>query len=192
MEIKDFVKVYDKVLPVPAVCNLIKYANTLKFSPAGIVGNNNENLIETSIRNNGLYSLKKSGHKLTDVQWTNILIRTISNTLNYYFREECNLDPSHNWKAITDISILKYEEGGFYKFHHDHGFGIPRTMSTIYLLNNDYEGGELCFRNPDGTGEYTIPKKANTMVVWPSNFLYQHTVKPVTKGTRFSVVGWAL
>ena len=32
----------------------------------------------------------------------------------------------------------------------------------------------------------------NRMIIWPSTFLYPHTVKPVTKGTRYSVVAWAL
>jgi predicted 2-oxoglutarate/Fe(II)-dependent dioxygenase YbiX len=69
---------------------------------------------------------------------------------------------------------------------------IPRTMSCILLLNNDYEGGNLCFRNPDGSGEWEVEVKPNRMIIWPSNFLYPHTVKPVTKGKRYSVVAWAL
>tara|TARA_R100000697_G_scaffold121409_1_gene148439 strand:- start:2922 stop:3107 length:186 start_codon:yes stop_codon:yes gene_type:complete len=60
------------------------------------------------------------------------------------------------------------------------------------LLNNDYEGGEICFRYPDTTGEWLIDKKPGRIIVWPSNFLYPHRVKPVTKGTRYSVVSWAL
>jgi len=69
---------------------------------------------------------------------------------------------------------------------------IPRTLSFIYLINDDYEGGELIFATPDFKNDLTIEKKKNTLIVWPSNFMYPHMVKPVTKGTRFSVVGWAL
>ena len=65
-------------------------------------------------------------------------------------------------------------------------------MSCILLLNNDYEGGNLCFRNPDGSGEWEVEVKPNRMIIWPSNFLYPHTVKPVTRGKSYSVVAWAL
>ena len=46
---------------------------------------------------------------------------------------------------IIDISALRYDEGCFYKLHTDHHTNIPRTLSMIFLLNNDYEGGELVF-----------------------------------------------
>ena len=97
-----------------------------------------------------------------------------------------------SWNRIIDISFLKYHEGGFYKWHTDHCAQIPRTISAIFILNNDYDGGELCFRNPDGSEEIMMDKKANSLIIWPSNFLYPHTVKPIKKGTRFSIVGWAL
>ena len=97
-----------------------------------------------------------------------------------------------DWERISDINVLKYEQSGFYTWHTDHFAAIPRTMSCILLLNNDYEGGNLCFRNPDGSGEMEIEVKPNRMIIWPSNFLYPHTVKPVTKGIRYSVVAWAL
>ena len=88
------------------------------------------------------------------------------------------------------IQILKYEQGGFYVEHTDHFSGRPRTLSGIYFLNNDYEGGDLIF-NLDNK-DYKIEKKPNRFIVWPSNFLYPHRVTPVTKGVRYSVVTWIL
>ena len=101
-------------------------------------------------------------------------------------------DPNPKFLKIKTIDVLKYKEGGFYKYHVDHFDKEPRTFSCILLLNNDYEGGELCFRYPDTTREWTVEKKAGRIIVWPSNFLYPHSVKPVTKGTRYSVVSWAV
>ena len=31
----------------------------------------------------------------------------------------------------------------------------------------------------------------NRLIIWPSNFLFPHSVLPVTKGLRYSVVAWA-
>ena len=50
-------------------------------------------------------------------------------------------------------------------------------------------------RHLDYRGEFReliIEKKSNRMIVWPSNFLYPHAVKPVTEGIRYSIVSWAL
>ena len=75
----------------------------------------------------------------------------------------------------------------------DHGPNNPRTISLIYLLNNDYEGGDLIFFDETKKDqEYIVEKKANRAILFPSNFVFKHTVTPVKKGTRFSVVGWAL
>ena len=66
--------------------------------------------------------------------------------------------------------------------------GIP-ILSIITLLNEDYEGGEFCFKLGDKEVEYEI--KAGECLVWPSLFMYPHYVKPVTKGERQSFVVWA-
>ena len=60
------------------------------------------------------------------------------------------------------------------------------------MVNENYKGGELCFKYPKIDKITTIEKKENRMVIWPSNFLYPHMVKPVTEGERYSVVAWAL
>ena len=101
----------------------------------------------------------------------------------------------HDFQAngIKDIQLLKYETGGFYTWHIDHaGEIIPRTMSCILFLNDDYKGGELMFRDPNGENEMAIKPKSSRLIIWPSSFMYPHTVKPVIEGTRYSVVAWAV
>ena len=93
-------------------------------------------------------------------------------------------------RCFEPLQLLKYEKGGFYRKHVDHFTDIPRTLSFIYFLNNDYEGGELIFKL--GTGDIKIENKPNRLVIWPSNYLYPHEVTTVTKGTRYSLVTWAL
>ena len=58
-------------------------------------------------------------------------------------------------------------------------------------MNNDYEGGELVFYDPDQkSNPYKINVKPGRMIMWPSNFLYPHEVRKVTKGTRYSIISW--
>ena len=59
---------------------------------------------------------------------------------------------------INDIQVLKYGKGGHYKFHTDHNTRIPRHYSCIFMINDDYEGGDLCFKYPKSEKITTIEK----------------------------------
>ena len=63
--------------------------------------------------------------------------------------------------------------------------GVP-TMSFVGVLNDDYEGGEFVMWEDE-----LIELKQGSILVFPSNYLYPHTVMPITKGTRYSFVSWA-
>jgi len=192
MEIKNFIKIYDEVLPWKVVSNLIRFANVSNFEEAKIGGD--EKTIggrsDFNIRKTYTLYLNKAHNSLSNVHWHNLLESYFVKGLTRYKFDANILD--FQYGRVFDIEILKYENTGFYTWHVDHFSEIPRTMSCILLLNNDYEGGNLYFRNPDGSGEWEVEVKPNRMIIWPSNFLYPHTVKPVTKGTRYSVVAWSL
>jgi hypothetical protein len=190
MEIKNFIKIYDEVLPWSALSNLIRFANSQGFEKTKVGGIGEDATINFNIRKTYTLPLFNSNKSLSNVHWHNILINTFGNFLKKYPKDLNILD--FNILEINNIEILKYQDTGFYTWHVDHFAKIPRTMSCILLLNNDYEGGNLCFRNPDSSGEWEVEVKPNRLIIWPSNFLYPHTVKPVTKGTRYSVVAWAL
>jgi PKHD-type hydroxylase len=51
---------------------------------------------------------------------------------------------------------------------------------------DEYEGGELelCL----GGEPFVVPREQGTLITFPSYVL--HRVKPTTKGTRHSLVGW--
>lgn len=89
-------------------------------------------------------------------------------------------------KSHNPYKILKYEVGGKFESHMDDGGGNFRRVSTVYYLNDDYEGGELCF--PQFGIE--LKPKAGDMIVFPSAYVYSHSVKPVTSGNRFSIASW--
>ena len=85
-----------------------------------------------------------------------------------------------------------------YKNMHSNFNGKVRKLSVSVSLNDSsqYSGGELefDFRNRDPGLKTTVQceeiKSPGTVVVFPS-FLW-HRVKPVTKGTRYSLVMWNL
>ncbi len=93
---------------------------------------------------------------------------------------------------MTEIRLNRYGEGRDMKEHNDHISSIFKTkdrgipiLSIIGLLNDDFEGGELYINNKP------IDFKRGDVLIFPSNFVYPHKVKPVTKGERYSYVSWA-
>lgn len=113
----------------------------------------------------------------------------------------------YNIGEVEDIQFTKYSTGQFYDWHmdikEDEPFNINnnycRKLSLIIPLSapSEYEGGEIEFRSlhssPDG--KYAPPllskdafKEQGTMLIFPS--IIWHRVKPVTKGTRHSLVAW--
>jgi PKHD-type hydroxylase len=78
---------------------------------------------------------------------------------------------------------------GHYGMHIDKTLnGAVRKLSITIQLSSpeDYEGGELALQFEKDAD--IMPKELGKMIVFPSYVL--HEVKPVTKGTRYSLVGW--
>lgn len=145
---------------------------------------------EKKIRDTSNINLSPHHQSYTARHWANYLGAKFTQALSVYSKQ-------YNFASfpglqLIDMQVLKYKEQGHYTFHVDHCNEIPRTMSMILLLNDDYQGGELCFADPNGSNENKVKNKKGRMILWPSNFLYPHKVSPVTKGTRYSIVCWAL
>lgn len=97
-----------------------------------------------------------------------------------------------NWNGYTKVRFNRYVTDTNMKLHCDHirsmfdgaRKGVP-ILSIVGALNDDYEGGDLVFWDSE-----KISLKAGQIMVFPSNFMYPHEVKSVTKGVRYSYVSW--
>jgi len=92
----------------------------------------------------------------------------------------------------TNFRVNKYEEGGFMSehadaIHHSHGqqYGFPE-VSILFFLNTEYEGGEFV------VADTMYKPKKNSAIIFPANFMFPHYVKPITKGTRYSIITWLM
>lgn len=192
MNLKELIKVYDEVISPSAISSIIKWLHFQKYVKGGVVGENSNTVIEKEIRDVAILPLLgNSDSGLTFRHWSNFLSFVFKNGIQRYAQE---VSPIHGTatSALEDISILRYEKGGHYKLHTDAVTTIPRQLSCILMLNNDYEGGNLRFADPKKNEVYlTLDVKPGRLVIWPSNFAFPHGVLPVTKGTRFVVVAWA-
>ena len=82
------------------------------------------------------------------------------------------------------LSISKYIKGASMGPHVD-DYGVANTptplMSAVLYLNDDYEGGELYFKNQD----VLIKPEAGSVVVFPSVSPFYHESKEIISGNKY-------
>jgi hypothetical protein len=91
-----------------------------------------------------------------------------------------------DFKNHYSWDILKYGVGQKFTNHIDDHTDYPRRVSTVYYMNDNYEGGLIHFPRFN----VSFKPRANQMILFPSNYIYNHSVVPVTEGTRYAVVSW--
>ena len=102
----------------------------------------------------------------------------------------------YNIQELEKVKILRYENGGKYKWHTDCGAKetSTRKLTAVIQLSDEtkYEGGDLEFGITDNSGEnnYTAPRTRGSITIFPA-FL-SHRVTSVTKGRRYSLITWMM
>jgi|TARA_R100001530_G_scaffold28028_1_gene22276 hypothetical protein len=140
--------------------------------------------LDTNIRRVKGYSLDFTTP--TNLFYWNFVKQEI-NRLYFHYKYKFPLMMSNK---INQIDLLKYKRGGNYQVHTDHFTTSPRVLSIIMNLNSDYEGGDLVFTDQKEKEIKRCKLEKGSMLFFPSNFLFPHTVKPITKGTRYNIVAW--
>jgi Rps23 Pro-64 3,4-dihydroxylase Tpa1-like proline 4-hydroxylase len=164
----------------------------LKWMPAPVkTGSGSEATVEYKIRDTDSIGIPYKG-KIEDT-FSNSDSETFYINLNNLFFK--NFDPiEKNYMAAYEIGsdwhatygILKYGPGQQFTNHIDDNPTYHRRISTVYYLNENYTGGEINFPRFN----ITFKPKANQMLVFPSTYVYNHSVFPVIDGTRYAVVSW--
>ena len=196
---------YFKSALTPRFCDeVIKYALQQKDSIARTGGFNKPKLSKEDVKN--IQRKRKS-----DLVWFNDtwIYKEI-----HPFVHEANRRAGWNfeWDRSESCQFTKYKEGQYYDWHcdrwdkpyenkgPDHGKIRKLSMTCQLTDGSEYSGGELefDFRNyePHQREESKHLRKATeilpkgSVIVFPS-FVW-HRVKPVTSGTRYSLVVWHL
>ena len=93
-------------------------------------------------------------------------------------------------KALTRLIVSRYTIGQTYGLHVDNALmqGLRTDLSfTLFLSDPDsYDGGALVIE--DHFEARAIKLSAGDLILYPATTL--HRVDPITRGTRFAVVGW--
>ena len=180
--------VFDKAIPERYCNHLIKYGNQ-KQSSLGLT--------------NGI-TKRDSNVVWLDDKWIYRLIHPYIHTANR------NAGWNFEWDFSESCQFTKYNLNQYYDWHCDswespygeqeknkNYRGKIRKLSVTCQLTDEseYVGGELEFQfrnreDPTLTVEATEAKRKGTIIVFPS-YIW-HRVKPITSGTRYSLVLWNL
>ena len=179
----------------PEICDKIIQHGKDKLISAVVVDSKTKTSIDQTPRNSYVSWLSD--------QWIYDLI------LPYI--KDANTQAGWNWNfdCIEPIQFTKYGIDQFYDWHPDGGSDclsvytnqsdstkngkIRKISVTINLVDgNDYEGGSLQFDLGISGGIQTCDqiKPKGSIVIFPS--FIPHRVTAITKGTRYSLVMWAL
>lgn len=158
-----------------------------ELTPAGVESATGERRVAAERRS--------AAHLFVDPEhWVGSLVTHFAHLGNMIWRRDIS--------GLGTLSIVRYDEGGHFDWHIDDvayraqsypglGAGLDRKISVSVNLSDpsDYEGGDLEFR--DGLGRPVAGpdlRPRGSVVVFPSSV--GHRVTPVTRGSRFALVGW--
>ncbi len=155
------------------------------------VKENSDPMVNKKTRDTSTFGIPYKG-KIEEVTVLSLTDAFINNVNNLFFEhfDPIEKDYMADYGIFTEwhdtYGILKYGEGQQFTNHIDDHPSYHRRISTVYYLNDNYTGGEINFPRFN----VTLKPKANQMIVFPSTYVYNHSVSPVIEGERYAVVSW--
>lgn len=177
--------VYDNIDELPSDIEIGMMATGLTWSSAGVDGGNNKN-----IRDTDSVSIPYIGQ--VDEDFNNTLDAFNKNVANIFFEILNPIEKDYMnsygvyFETHDNYEILKYGLGQKFTNHIDDHPHYHRRISMVFYLNENYEGGEIVFPRFN----LTYKPKSNEVILFPSTYVYNHSVLPVISGTRYCVVSW--
>ena len=183
MNVKEYIGYYKNVVPDSLCKSIMNY--DYKFQPSTYANHKGKTTNSDERVQMDEYWVRRGN--VDDADYEDIK-KSFERVIKKYSKEF----PLFSVQHTTDFRINRYSVGGFMSnhvdnIHHSHGqqYGYPQVSALLYL-NNDYEGGEFYV-----AGKMFEPERGSA-IIFPSNFMFPHEAKAVTKGTRWSVVTWLM
>ena len=158
---------------------------------AASVKESTDPMVNKKTRDTSTFGIPYKG-KIEDVSVQSLGDALLNNLNNLFFEsfDPIERDYMETYGIFTEshdsYGVLKYGEGQQFTNHIDDHPTYHRRISTVYYLNENYTGGEINFPRFG----VTLKPKANQMIVFPSTYVYNHSVSPVIEGERYAVVSW--
>jgi SM-20-related protein len=170
-------------------------ARAAAADPATVRQQGTEYIVDEEVRRTQLARVSEASEQLVEHR-----LKALKGTLERHFRVTTS--------GIRWPQFLVYREGDFFRPHADSSAAVDapavatgRRVSIVMFLNGEgdraddesYAGGSLTFyglmrdARADDRG-FPVTGEAGLLVAFPSQLV--HSVTPVTRGMRFTVVSW--
>ena len=205
MNLTNYYWYFQSAIPSRICDDIVKYGQQLQDQMAVTGGNGDRKLNQKEIKD--LKTKRDSNIVWMNDRWVYREIQP------YVHQANANAGWNFEWDFSESCQFTKYKKGQYYDWHcdswdkpydkpntPDHGKIRKLSMTCQLTDGSEYSGGELefDFRNYDphmrDESKHRIQCKEilpkGSIIVFPS-FVW-HRVKPVTAGTRYSLVVWHL
>jgi PKHD-type hydroxylase len=193
MELQNYYWCFQGALPNRICDDIVAYGNALKEETGVTFGYDPDNM--TPNQQKELEQKRKSNVVWMDARWIYRELHPLVHEAN------SNAGWNYHWDWSEPCQFTKYDgsKKQHYDWHTDAGLranenGKIRKLSmTVALVDgNEYEGGdfEINMSSPEKENIHVVKqaKIKGSVTIFPS-FVW-HRVKPVTAGTRYSLVNW--
>ena len=193
MDIQKAIVQFDGMFNKRLISRLVDYISSQELSQMGIFKKGNCDI--TDIRNVKGFTCESNIpiQNITNKDMSKyVFLRYIHKELFVHLINYKTKFPEFNYTDISQTDFLRYEANGKYEIHVHNAPGIYRNLSIIVNLNEGYEGGDFVFFDPFNKKDiiHRVSLKTGSVLMFPSNFLFPHSIKPIIKGTRYSLVCW--
>ena len=194
IELGDKIVVYKNFFDNPMT--FVEEANSIfqKFPALGYKAatiNNHE--YNTDLRSCTVFSLNTNDPKHDNM--FGVGSKQIKNKLNKSINQKTFLSMNDYFKTYNfsvtyreSWELLSYSETQKLTWHSDHGDAHPCKVSFVYYFNDNYEGGEVEFKDHIGT---PYKPTAGDLLIFPSSPDYIHRVLPIQSGIKHNAISFA-
>jgi predicted 2-oxoglutarate/Fe(II)-dependent dioxygenase YbiX len=112
--------------------------------------------------------------------------------IHKYVAQDTGYEWFPSWQGFDPLKFLQYTPNTEMRKHCDHIHsmfdghkkGVP-ILTVIAQLNDDFKGGAFVLFDDE-----VIDFGKGDILIFPSSFMFPHTVQKVTEGARFSAATW--
>jgi len=175
-ELGQYVKVIDNIFPEKFMNTFHRICKELVFEDSLVGGG--KGTVNKKIRNSDVVFMFPNELTFAFEKLTN----AITQINNNYYKFDI-------FGFAEGLQFTVYKKNQKYGRHVDRAYKtMTRKLSVSVQLSDpkDYKGGDLVIY--EGEHGFEAKRSQGSITVFPS--FVEHEVKPVTKGTRYSLVGW--
>lgn len=121
-----------------------------------------------------------------------LLMKACWEVVRKYVADDMKFEWFNSWQGFSGFKYIKYGEGDEMHKHCDHIHslfegqrrGVP-ILTMIMLFNDDFVGGDFVMFDDE-----KIDLEKGDILIFPSSFMFPHTVQKITSGSRYSAASW--